>query len=828
MNGIGNILFAFLAAPAAERETYVNELRGAPSGWTAVGGLALVALLLWAVIWMYRREGRLGASMRTRMFLACLRCLVLVALAVIFLEPVRVRIIRRWIDSYALVLIDDSASMDLADRYRDPAAASRAARVLGGDADHPTTRRALVEQILARDERKFLRDLVRNNRVKLYSFSDAARPIANLRASRESAGPAAESQAPASTDFVDLKDVPLDFPAAGPATNLDLALRRGVESLGTVPIAGVVVFTDGGINQGGATEQIAQYAKERKIPLQIVGIGDPSPPRNLRVTEVLAPDNAFQKDPFAVSATIAAEGVEGESVRVELRERNADDPGTGSVVDSRDILFTPGMSLTQVSFERRQGKVGRYTYSVEAVPLSDESIVEDNTRQASVNVIDSKTKVLIVAGSPSWDYRFVTTLLERDATIDVSCWLQSADLSAVRDGDIVIDHLPTTPEELFAYDVILLLDPDKTDIDEDWCRLVDQWVSENGGGLLYEAARAHSPTFLRDPTHKPLWDLLPVTLDPEADLVLNQIGHYQTSPSSLEISPAAFSHPILRFGEDAAAGRIAWQGMGDVYWHYPVLREKPVATVLLRQGNPRMRNTYGGHVLCATQFVGAGRTAFLGFDGTWRWRRFDQPYYDRFWIQTVRYLSEGKLLGGSKRATLLVENERPTLGETVNVTARLLDARFEPLRIDQVPVQVRIEDQRRDFTLTPRRDRLGWFEGRFVPDRAGAYRLHLTLPEGGVTPIEVEREVVVSRSNLETLHPQMNKSELIALAEGSQGGKYWEIDEAGDIPAAIPDLHEEVPIRSRPTSLWDNGTVLALLVGLLTIEWAVRKWTRLL
>ena len=145
-----------------------------------------------------------------------------------------------------------------------------------------------------------------------------------------------------------------------------------------------------------------------------------------------------------------------------------------------------------------------------------------------------------------------------------------------------------------------------------------------------------------------------------------------------------------------------------------------------------------------------------------------------------------------------------------------------------MPVQLRIEDQRREFILTPRRDRPGWFEGRFVPDRAGAYRLHLSLPEAGTTPIEVEREVMVSRSNLETLHPQMKKADLVALAEGSPGGKYWEIDETGEIPAAIPDLHEEIPIRSRPTSLWDNATILTLLLGLLTIEWAVRKWTRLL
>jgi hypothetical protein len=54
-----------------------------------------------------------------------------------------------------------------------------------------------------------------------------------------------------------------------------------------------------------------------------VGIGDPSPPRNLRVTEVLAPENAFRQDPFAITARFAAQGMEGRRVRVRLRERDA-------------------------------------------------------------------------------------------------------------------------------------------------------------------------------------------------------------------------------------------------------------------------------------------------------------------------------------------------------------------------------------------------------------------------------------------------------------------------------------------------------------------------
>jgi hypothetical protein len=54
------------------------------------------------------------------------------------------------------------------------------------------------------------------------------------------------------------------------------------------------------------------------------------------------------------------------------------------------------------------------------------------------------------------------------------------------------------------------------------------------------------------------------------------------------------------------------------------------------------------------------------------------------------------------------------------------------------------------------------------------------------------------------------------------------VDQASELAKSIPDLHEEIPIRSRPLTLWDNWKTLALLVGLMSIEWGLRKWNRLL
>jgi hypothetical protein len=285
----------------------------------------------------------------------------------------------------------------------------------------------------------------------------------------------------------------------------------------------------------------------------------------------------------------------------------------------------------------------------------------------------------------------------------------------------------------------------------------------------------------------------------------------------------------MQLADDPVSTKLIWEEIAEVHWHYPVLREKPVATVLMRHGNPRMSNTSGGHVLAAVQFVGAGRTGFLGLDGTWRWRRHGAELFDRFWVQLIRYLAEGRLLGGTKRGMLLTQADQYSLGDTVAVTARLFDTRYEPLRYDQVLAQYSVEGERAEFVLTARRDKPGWFEGHFVPDRTGSYRISLRMARATPgDPLEIVREIRVTRPNIEILRPQMDRAELMTLAGQSHGGRYLEVDEAGELPGLIPDLHAEIPIRSRPTMLWDNWKMLTLLLVLLSVEWGVRKWNRLL
>jgi hypothetical protein len=827
--------FSSLLASSADRVHIERRLEFAavPEGWLALGGLVALALMCWGVVWMYRREGRRGASPRVRAVLAALRCLVLLTCAVVALQPIIATYLTRWIDSYTVVLVDDSASMDLRDAP-DPDAPGPAVGA-------PQRRLDLVDKVLSGDDQRFLRGLVANNRTSVYTFSDAPKLDYTLRAVAERGAASSETGG-----LAEVSAARTQFAGTGPASDVSRAIHRSVEGLGGAPLAAIVVLSDGAFNAGDPVDAAARYARERNLPIYAVGFGDPSPPRSIRITELLAPTSAFKDDPYAITVNLTAQGLAGETRNIELYERAPTGAGGDAPVASKSVTIAADGSLPPLTFERRQEVTGRWVYGAKVATQPGDSAPLDQLQQAAVNVIDNKTRVLLVSGGPSWDYRFLARLLERDPSFDVSCWLQSADDTAVRDGDIVIDHLPATPEELFRYDAVILMDVDPREIDSRWSELVSKLVSEHGGGVLYTAARMFTPAFMRDPAAVPIVQMLPVSIDPEADLILNQIGHYQQQPAAIEIPSGAFGHPILRQGDDPAAGKLAWSKLGKVYWHYPVLRAKPVANTLMMHGDPRMRNSHGAHVLLATHYVGAGRAAFMGFDGTWRWRQYGAEFHDRFWIQMLRYLIEGKMLGGHNRGVLLTESDSYPAGEAVAVSARLYDERFEPETRDTVTATYRVaaaspsqgegwgEGQSREFILQRVPDRPGWYEGRFVPDRAGLYDISLVLHDshapandldGGIT---LTRQVQVVRSNLEMANPRMNREALVTLAEQSAGGRYFNPEDAAQIPDLIPDRHESTTVKGAPTLLWDRWWTLALLAGLLSLEWTVRKLARLL
>ena len=111
-------------------------------------------------------------------------------------------------------------------------------------------------------------------------------------------------------------------------------------------------------------------------------------------------------------------------------------------------------------------------------------------------VIAQKPRVLFIAGNAGKEYRYLKNHLTRDTTLSVSCWLQSADAAFNQEGDAPLTTLPKTEQELFGYDVIVMLDPDPREFDAAWAKLLARFVGDHGGGLAFIASNKFTTDFL--------------------------------------------------------------------------------------------------------------------------------------------------------------------------------------------------------------------------------------------------------------------------------------------------------------------------------------------
>lgn len=805
-----------MLATIREEQRQVVELAGLPEGWLRALALLVLIGLCYVVVRFYRHEARVGAGPMLRRSLAVVRCAVLVVLAIIWLEPVVATYTYQTLRGHVAVLVDDSASMSI----RDPAEAT-ATGPAAGSAE--ATRAELVADLLSRQEQRWLRRLAERNVVSLYTFGERTdRVELDLEDGASAAAPQTRPAGP-----------PAVLDAAQGATDLGRALIDVLDDLGGSPLAGVVILTDGGVNRGMTTEEAAALLERFRIPAYAVGVGESEEPPNVRVTDLAAPATIAVGDPLEIRVQVAAAGVDPTQVELTLSvERVSEGGSSESVLATRSVPLGGDAASADLLFTVPVDQPGEFIYRARVDPQPAEASTTDNERQVAVLALDERLRVLIVAGRPSYDYRPLMRLLELDKTIDVSTWLQSADTQAVRDGDTVITSLPRKQEELLEYDAVLLLDPDPRELDSPWAISVRRLVDEFGGGLLLQAGPLYTTRFLSDARLDELIRILPIVPDPDADVRLGVQGAFRPTAFAPILPDDTSAHPLVQFSEDATSNREIWSALPGVWWHLPVLREKPLASVLLRHSSPALANEYGQAVLFATQPVGAGRTVFLGFDSTWRWRATAEPHFNRFWIQMIRYLAQARRQGASKRGTIVLDRESFRVGDFVKAEVRVLDESFTPWHEPSIRAALVYRDQpaiELVFDAIPQRE--GWFAGRFSLDRAGPAVLRVPLPGGEAAeagPETLVRHMLVQRPDRELVSLRLRSGDLELLARRS-GGRFLPLASAEQLPELIEDATiEQPPVRGAARSLWDRPWVLGVLAALLTVEWTLRRRNHLL
>lgn len=788
-----------------------------PSSWGVFVLLAVVAASLYAVFALYRREME-SCPLWAKSVLATLRAGVVLLLVCIFLGPAIVYLQNRTIQPTVVLARDASQSMNTADSYSDPAAAKSVAAALGqgalsqGESEIAVakpTRAQIVNQLLSPNNHKLLEELGRRARLQVVDFAEQATKV----------------------EF--WNELP-PLVAEGRGTDLWNVIRQ---SLTADRPAAVIVFTDGQHTAKDDALKAAREAKARGVPLLVVGVGDPTRRRNVSITRVFCRPQAWQEEPFEIDATINFQDAEGADVRAELVEQQLGDNdqplGSGTVVQTLQIAAPEkGSGQKTAQFSHTVREAGRFVYRVRVEAIAGDSDEDDNQSASSVvKVLNrERVRVLLVAGAPTWDYRLVQKLLTRDKTITVSCWLQTLDEERAQEGTRPITHLPIAKNELFYYDVVVFLDPNPQEIDRAWIELLKQFVGEHAGGLLFMAGPKFASGLLTNQRTAEFAKLLPVSFGDIGALEVAALLSTHQRSWPLKMIPANVDNPVLRFYPEREETLHRWETLPGIFWSFPSKDARPTAEVLVEHSDPTLRSVEGSRPLLVAGRYGSGHTLYIGFNGTWRWRKAGRQaeFFDKFWIQAIRYLVEGRSLEGRRRGYVETDRDRYEVGQRVTVAARLQDASFNPLVVPKIDATVQSAGESFDtIALLPIANRPGSYEATLAARHPGVHQVHIALSGGDAGSGLVESSFSVELPSVETNQVWLNRPLLMELASLS-GGRYFEVNQLDQLAAAVPDRTETIETRSPPRPLWDVRGMLVGLVGLLCIEWLIRKRFKLL
>jgi hypothetical protein len=781
---------------------------------TAAIVLIVGAVLLVALLWRLYRWERRELSRGKRVLLVGLRMLSLLAAAIMLFEPVLVSSRRETVPSHLMIVVDDSESMRFSDPYTDNSRAVDFATRLklesaGGkspvDRLRETPRLELVKAVLGPN----IEALARGRELFIYNLESAAQP-----------GGGATARTRKLEDFQPNRP----YSPLGDALHGVLGAHRGQ------PVAGVILATDGRSNTGEDPLRTVLAAARQNIPIFSIAAGGDEGPRNIRLAEIDVSPVVFVRDPMTLSVVVEARGLKDAEATVVLEQRVNE--GAWEGLGSQRVVLGEDGILNRTTFRLTPRVVGQYEYRARVEDAGPELTHDDNMATAAVRVVRQQIRVLLIAGAASPEVQFLRNALMRDQHVEFAGWIQHADPGFRQPGDRPINRLPANDAELRQYDALLMVDPDLRTLGAQWPEMITHFVGQEGGGLIFVAGELYSQQLFEAADSKASggdWTrILPVVRDAGLYQSEAQVRLSSQSTYSLELTPEGRGDTVFEFHSDPIKNRAILNSLPGMYWSFPITRARPGATVLARHGDPRMSNQYGRNVLLASQLYGPGRTAFIAFDSTYRWRYLAEDYFDGFWARLVDRMGRNKALGGrfpfqvnlgkgayrvGDRVTIGVRyTDAAALAEAAELTAELEIAGQppEPLRFEKVP------------------DDPGMLTANLTAQQAGAYTLRI-VP---VATADLGSGVRVSTTTFrveppkrEIDEPSLNRPLLTELARLTSG-QVFDLPDVQRLDEAITMREVTRTLESRD-ELWDAPLLFAIIVLSLTVEWVLRKLYRM-
>jgi uncharacterized membrane protein len=593
--------------------------------------------------------------------------------------------------------------------------------------------------------------------------------------------------------------------ASAPASRIGDSLQQVLAESATLPLGAVVLLSDGADNSGGIDLDTISQIRRRQIPVHTIGFGREKLDKDIEIVDAVLPAHTLADSRLSALVTFRQYGYAGQKAVVSVRDG-------GKVLASRQVQLKGDGAPQSEPLLFNAGLAGPKTLEISIEPLPGEENRNNNSIRRLIDVETRKPRILYMEGEPRWEFKFIRRAVEDDRSLQLASILRTTQNKIYVQGNSDPHELeqgfPAKPEELFAYDGLIIGSVETSYFTQTQQDLIREFANRRGGGILFLGGRfaLAEGGYL----HSPLAELVPVRI-PENK------GTFHRDFSNQQLTAQGRDSLICRLVEDPARNAERWDKMPQLATYNDVGEAKPGAVTLM-EVVPAGRRAMP---LLVTENYGRGRTAVFATSGSWRWRMW-QDHTDTthatFWQQLLRYLvsdSPGRVTGSTARAVLSDETK-------VTLRAEVRDKAFEPVPNAVVEAHITGPDgTATSIEMTPLPLEQGVYTAAWNAEMPGSYVAEIVAGRG---KDELGRSVVVFRREdgvAESFRTAQNRELLEKLAEQT-GGRYYTAANAARLPEEIS--YSEAGITTRETKdLWDMPVVFLLALLLRGSEWVLRR-----
>lgn len=600
--------------------------------------------------------------------------------------------------------------------------------------------------------------------------------------------------------------------ASGSRTDLASALDGVRDELAGMPLAGVIVATDGADNGGSDLAASLLALEMRRVPVHTVGIGEERFSRDLAVAAVSAPASVLAGATVLLDAALGVRGAGGERTTMSVE-------ANGRIVATEEIRIPDRGDVVRTQLRVPPLAPGTYQLSVRAKAISGERVSDNNVFHTMLEVRSGPVRVLFLEGEPRAEFAFLRRAVAADSALQVVGLVRTAQHKflrlGVRDSLELVRGFPTRREDLFQFRAVVLGSIESSFFTGEQLRMLSDFVSQRGGTLLALGGRAALAEGGFAET--PMAEALPVALTR---------GRADTGAAPVVLAvrptPAGRVHAALRLRDTDVASAARWDSLPTLTSVNQLGPLRSGATTLLT-GHADGTAPGADVPLLAYQRYGRGMGVVFGVQDSWLWQMdpttpVEDATHATLWRQLLRWMVEGV----PEQVDVVASPVRVGPGEPVTLRARVVDSTF--VAMSGAAVTARVTTPTGAIVEVPMERSLreeGTYTARYVAPERGTYALTAVARMGRDTLRSAPGAMLADDGGADVEQAELRTPLLRRIADET-GGRYYPLADANRL---IDDVtYTESGVTQRDArDLWDAPVVFLTLVLLLGMEWAWRR-----